>query len=459
VPWADCKVGFQPLIARDSVGFRGRDSASSLDALGSEGPGVFHIETAILVNAILSALVGAMFAYGAGAFPERLRRPVHLWGLAMIGGGVAWLVFGMRAAPTPYTAVLALAHVLLAMSYLGLLRSLRGLFGVPQQPWFDGGLLAAVAFGAIWFTFVSPNLGGRIASLILVISAICVASGVLVWRHAPRPLRPGAEIALTSFAVVGVLLVLRAVGEISGIAPTVDFRAGSLAHGGLFVLGTLGPTASSVGFLMMAHDQVRDELDRLATRDSLTGVLRRRTFEQMAERALAEARRHGRAVGLLLIDADHFKRINDQLGHATGDAALCALADYLAGAIRAEDLLGRYGGEEFVVLMPDVDLLGATTAAERLRAGVAADSVARRAAYTLQVSIGVAASTIDDDFGSLLRRADLALYAAKRGGRNRVAVADPGTEISVIEPSEWRAVVGTNPGRVDRIHPDSPASP
>lgn len=395
---------------------------------------MFHIETAILVNAILSALLGAMIAHGAPAFPERLRQPVRLWGLAMIGGGVSWLVFGVRDGPAASGGMLAVAHVLLLASCVGLLRALRGVFARPQRPWFDGTLLVLVASSTIWFAVVTPNLGARIATLALAIGTICAAGATLVWRHAPRPFRPGAEITLASFIVVGSLLAVRALSELSGLAPTLDLREDSFGHGGLLVLGALGPVASSVGFLMLAHDQVRDELDRLATRDSLTGVLRRRTFEDMAERALAEARRHGRTVGLLLIDADHFKRINDQLGHATGDAALCALADYLAGAIRAEDLLGRYGGEEFVVLMPDVDLLGAAAAAERLRAGVAAEACPPRASYTLEVSIGVSASTIGDDVGSLLRRADLALYAAKRGGRNRVAVADAGSAITVLEP-------------------------
>ncbi len=395
---------------------------------------MFHIETAILLTAILSALVGTVIVYGASSFPEGLRPSVRVWGLAMIGGACAWLLFGAREVAV-FSLTIALANVMLVASYATLLWSVCRLLRFETRPWSTFALLAAVFVGSVHYTFVEPNLGLRISVVILAISVLCGAGIAVVWRRAPRPLRPGARIAMASFGVVGALLLLRAALELTGVAPVGQFREATLAHGTLFVLGALGPTASSIGFLMMAYDQVRDELDELASRDSLTGVLRRRTFVAMAAGALSGAQRHGRTLGLLLIDADHFKRINDTFGHARGDEALCVLADTLRDLIRAEDLLGRYGGEEFVVLMPDVDLLGAAAAAERLRQAIGDQPRQRRLGYELRVSIGVAVSRQGEDLDALIRRADQALYAAKRAGRNRVAVADSETGISVLAGS------------------------
>src|SRR5262249_32795357 len=143
---------------------------------------------------------------------------------------------------------------------------------------------------------------------------------------------------------------------------------------------------------------------------------------EFAARALTTAHRHGRALALLLIDADHFKHINDEYGHEAGDAALQCIATTLRRELRGEDLLGRLGGEEFVVILPDADESAALTGADRLRLAVEnTEFAARGQCVPLRVSIGVAALVADDDLPALLRRADRAMYAAKRAGRNRVA--------------------------------------
>ena len=181
----------------------------------------------------------------------------------------------------------------------------------------------------------------------------------------------------------------------------------------------------SFGFVLMCNDRANKELVRLAAEDSLTGVFNRRTFEQHATLAFQQSQRSGRPVALLLIDGDHFKLINDEFGHAAGDAALRRYVQIFHDELRAGDVVGRIGGEEFAVLLPDCAEGEAGDLGERLRAAIETHDFRHEGrAIPLRVSVGVAALQADDSaFEAMLRRADRALYAAKNAGRNRVVAA------------------------------------
>jgi diguanylate cyclase (GGDEF)-like protein len=176
------------------------------------------------------------------------------------------------------------------------------------------------------------------------------------------------------------------------------------------------------------QDELRSlngELARLANTDNLTGLANRRYLDEELSRLCARSRRHGGPLSLLLIDGDHFKRVNDEHGHQVGDEALVALAARLTERLRAEDVVGRWGGEEFMVLLPDVERRGAETVAEALRTHVADRPLETRAGpVPLTISIGWAFKGPDDTSEDLLRRADAALYEAKLAGRNLVGAGD-----------------------------------
>lgn len=173
--------------------------------------------------------------------------------------------------------------------------------------------------------------------------------------------------------------------------------------------------------------EANERLARLARTDALTGLFNRRYINEQLAVMCAAARRHEFPVAVLMVDVDHFKRLNDTFGHSAGDEALRHVADKLASALRAEDLAGRWGGEEFVIVLPHTDDDPAVVVAERLRDAVAAAPVALGTGgdlVGLSISIGVA-SRAGDLPDTLIHRADLALYEAKRSGRNRVCVAQP----------------------------------
>lgn len=163
-----------------------------------------------------------------------------------------------------------------------------------------------------------------------------------------------------------------------------------------------------------------EEVQSLAAHDALTGVANRRTFEQTLQREISRAARHGCAVGLVLLDLDHFKWINDRHGHQVGDAVLQDVAGVLQRISQDTDLVARYGGEEFVVVLPDRDQQAAADTAERIRAAVASADVG----VPVTASVGVACFPDQGaDVEALVRAADAALYVAKQRGRDRVAVA------------------------------------
>lgn len=172
------------------------------------------------------------------------------------------------------------------------------------------------------------------------------------------------------------------------------------------------------------HKRLQRELGRLATTDSLTGIANRRRFMEQLNQELARVRRYGHAAALLMLDLDHFKRVNDAYGHATGDAVLRHFTALCAGLLREVDQFGRLGGEEFGVLLPDTDLTGAREFAERLRQTVAdTPCVCGKAVVGYTVSIGIAGLDHGQpDADGVLARADRALYRAKTEGRNRCAV-------------------------------------
>jgi diguanylate cyclase (GGDEF)-like protein len=172
------------------------------------------------------------------------------------------------------------------------------------------------------------------------------------------------------------------------------------------------------------QDELRErnrELDRITRTDALTGLFNRRHLWERLTEMVSSGRRTGRPIGVLMLDLDHFKTINDSAGHAAGDAVLCAVADRLRAEVRLEDVVGRWGGEEFVVILDSASAVDAGLVAERLRLRIAAEPVAVEPAGEVPVTVSIGCAVGPEDGEELLHHADAALYRAKAGGRNRVA--------------------------------------
>ncbi len=178
----------------------------------------------------------------------------------------------------------------------------------------------------------------------------------------------------------------------------------------------------AIGFLASVLIEYQQHLSHLATEDPLTRLLNRRGLEDAMQVSLAHAGRRGLATSAVMVDIDHFKKVNDSFGHDTGDQVIRAVARLIQRMSRASDVVARTGGEEFLLVLPDTGLEAARVLAERIRTAIGDHPLLvdqQRIAIT--VSLGVACAEGDADLDELSQEADRAMYMAKRGGRNRVA--------------------------------------
>ncbi len=171
--------------------------------------------------------------------------------------------------------------------------------------------------------------------------------------------------------------------------------------------------------------QLHAEVQKQAITDSLLGIYNRRGFFELGQREVERSHRFERSLVAMMLDVDHFKLVNDNFGHSNGDLILQVVAERLNNNIRKVDILGRYGGDEFSILLPEIDMFGATNVAERLRQSIAEIPITvGNDPISITISLGVAKLSAEiHDLPSLLQRADNAMYAAKQSGRNRIDFA------------------------------------
>lgn len=286
----------------------------------------------------------------------------------------------------PATAALSLAYVLITVVGSGLF--------LPWSSRWHGAWLGAAMVVSVVAALLLPDLPGSIGGTIPLLASIGLAAVVSFWGHRMWQVRLGAMLE-QQFAL----------RELSRYARRQEVAVTELNH----------------------------ELNRVARRDTVTDVGNRLALDEAIARLLDPGGRlRPMRFAVVLFDLDHFKAYNDEHGHLAGDAALARMGAVLRRAIRGDDLAFRYGGEEFLLLLPDTDLDGARHVAERVRRAVVEDVDSGVPPFTVSGGIAVSEPADGRDPQPVLRRADAALYRAKRDGRNRVA-AD---EVSVVAHRE-----------------------
>ncbi|MCU1279847.1 MAG: hypothetical protein JWM53_3393 [bacterium] len=357
------------------------------------------------------------------AIPRRSPSGVRQWCAALALQALASVLLGRRAfGGTALTASIVAVNVALALSLTLQLSSLSAHYRRPfARPWH---LAAALGCALVAGVLVArPAL--RIGAVSVIYGAAMIAIGLVARRwHGREPGRGNRLLAYGSFAGAAISL-LRA--PVAALWPA---HVGELHAGLMPILTTLGAQAvtlaTSLGFLLMHRERQEQEHERLAMTDALTGVYNRRTLFDLGEKELLRARRTGASLSLVILDVDHFKKINDKYGHLGGDAVLLRFVEVVRGCLRQSDVLTRYGGEEFCILLPGVGRAGARVVGERIRSTIEA-STFFVGAIPLRVTSSVGVADLPNDaaatLSSMVARADQALYVAKRDGRNRVSVA------------------------------------
>ncbi len=287
------------------------------------------------------------------------------------------------------------------------------------------GFVAAGSVLLLWFTFANPSARARIVVFSLGL-ALLLAWGALrsvtlpgTMNRAPRRLFTGVVWG------VAALFVARAIGTIAA-GPHEDehFRHDTLQPFAA-TIGVLLLTTLSIALMWMEVSLLNARLARLVSQDALTGIMNHRGLMESCERELSRAEHFHEPLSLAMLDIDHFRRVNDDHGHAVGDAVLKHVAELIGADVRKYDTCGRLGGEEFLVIMPQTTTPSALEIMEHVRRQIEATPYLHKAMpMPVTVSIGIAELT--DYMGgtdALLGASERALYRAKRGGRNRVETA------------------------------------
>ena len=230
---------------------------------------------------------------------------------------------------------------------------------------------------------------------------------------------------LDTFESVERSLLARRQAARERMAQTAEAYEYQLSLVGVVLLATGTWSAFAMRRSLEREEAARHELERHAMTDELTGLANRRETLAALARQMAGERRNGRSLSLAILDIDHFKRVNDTYGHPAGDEVIRRVGNLASQAVREQDLVGRVGGEEFIVILPDTDADAAMIACDRLRAMVAGTTLMLEGgrAVTITLSAGVAQMAPGDDQARLIAKADEALYAAKTAGRDRVLLA------------------------------------
>lgn len=314
-------------------------------------------------------------------------------------------------------------------------------FGRHLNSWWHllPGLLVATLFGLA---------AGSVATLTIFASvffgtAYLVLAGVA--SHLGEGMKSaGLRLLVAGFSIGALAYFVRGLPAI--VMP--EFLGGALAPDRLLVIALYLSFSvlllTSMGFLVIQKDRAEEAATQLAITDALTGTFNRRTFLDLADKEIARSRRSAAPLSLVMLDLDHFKGINDQHGHLGGDYVLKRFVDLTKICLRQEDLLVRYGGEEFCVLLPDTDVESAAVLADRVRTAIENSSFVFRHGKTdklIRVTVSAGVAQLEDDLteeiGSLVARADEALYAAKEGGRNQVAIFPKnGADIAMLSRSQ-----------------------
>lgn len=367
----------------------------------------------IAMAGLMASLMAVVLYFMRRYYPPSIQG-IGYWASAPLTWLGATVLFSGRGV-FPDLLSLAAANTLLLLGttayYIGCRRFLGHDGG--WRLWGTVAALAALLF--TWLTYGHPSYPLRLGSFTALMICIYAANLRFLLRHGGKrfPVRLVEVVLALHIAVLAVRLSTTLVGRAGS-----DLMEPSLyqtLYIGAYVLTVL---MLSIGAVLMATDRLTTELNHLATHDALTHTLNRRALLERFEEELARSQRTGRGPAIMMLDLDHFKTVNDTLGHQHGDAVLVHFVQRTQAVLRRADRLGRYGGEEFLVLLPGADAAAAEGVAQRIHATLASGHP-----LDCQVSIGLTSwSGPQETLDAMLSRADAALYRAKREGRNRTVV-------------------------------------
>lgn len=377
-----------------------------------------HSPTLLIMATVLMGIVTIVMV--AMWYFHRRLPGLTAWALSYLSGFVMCAVILARARMSEAWFVADVQLLNYFMAYLNLVGARAYIGRRPISHLHAAGIGLALVALALHFTIVQPNPEIRFAVLSAV-SGVLFILGARVLATGEVHRYPARYLFALASGGHGLFLLIRPLSFNPGKAGLFDASYALTISQVIVLESIVAMTLLAFGTLMLANEHSTTELRRLAERDSLTSVFNRRTLLTLLDKAMSRARRKKLPLAVLLLDLDHFKSINDTWGHLSGDDALRHFVDIASKCMRLEDVVGRMGGEEFAIVLSDTDLAEALGVAERVRAMVATNpATTDRGSIPLTVSIGVTLALPGESTDALLHRADVAMYQAKRKGRDRI---------------------------------------
>ena len=373
----------------------------------------------IIASSLMMAASMAVVGWG------RRRDGLGRWAAALLVNAIGHLLIMLRGL-IPDLLSIVVGNLMLSSVFVGLIAAVYQFQGRPVR-W--ALLLAPPLLVLVFVSVFIDNFPARVSFVGLVIGLQAVWALLAALSHRHATVGRGQWLLVAGLSLEAVVLGGRALVAISTHSEATNILQSSALQTLTFLATFSVVLVSSVGFVFMSRDRADENNRVLAALDPLTGVANRRSLIAALDRDVARAQRMREPMALMMVDIDHFKDVNDQYGHPAGDRVLCSVVNVLRQRVRAQDLVGRYGGEEFMVLLPDTGLVGAEQLARELCKAVEesrcpADGVPGPG-IAVTVSIGVFGGRLEsgDSWDMLIAAADRALYQAKNNGRNRVEVA------------------------------------
>lgn len=398
------------------------------------------------------ALISSVIALG------RKDRPLRIYATGFASMAAAFVCFTFQAKSTPWLGIIV-SNTLVIFFHFCVAWGIRTFCG-RSRPWpFRFWLYFAVFLSALMlFTFVHPDFPSRgitVSALIIVLTAEFIAALFRELLSAGRTIRYSIMAFTLLFIVfhgVRIMLLALHVADARMFMAPNPVTTFTLSSTMFFVILLAGSVMILDSARMMKEMEKQNGLlSELALKDGLTGLFNRHFLDPTI---LVEMQRHDRykaPLSLIMVDLDHFKRVNDVYGHDAGDAVLMETAKRIRGAVRRSDFLFRWGGEEFLILAPNTDLEGASSLAQKLKEALTSQPIDPVGTQT--ASFGVAERSEGESRMEWFRRVDKAVYLAKSNGRNRVEVWTKGMAMPPVTVKvEWREEWNSGNETIDREH-------
>jgi diguanylate cyclase (GGDEF)-like protein len=382
------------------------------------------------LRTLLALLAAAEVALAAALWLGVTRRAhgIPQWSSALALRALAICI--VLTTSQPQAGAVALACGLVALSATLQSAAIMA-FAARQMPtWVHTAAIAAVA---VPMQMLANDPASAILFAGVVLGTLFAVPAAVAWQVVGIPVFQARQVLAATFSVTAIALAMRGIASAWLVDPVRTLLEPTGFAAGTELAACSALIAASMAFLLLHKARADAEAQRLATTDPLTGAYNRRTFQEVAEREMSRARRANQPLSIIVLDIDHLRKLNDDYGQRAGDEVLQHFADIVRSALRKEDMLVRFAGEQFLVMLPEVSGPGAVVVAGRIRRAVA-DSPIEAAGHLLPVtvSLGVAARLDEgpESIDGLVARAESALQLAKQRGRNRVVALSLGRSIA-----------------------------